>query len=605
MDPRLDAIAQLLLKNPQAKWADLTGQQLLVGISMAKDQGIPLTPETPRSTTSGGNLVTYDPTTGNIINTQQLPPPINLSISQQPGTGSAALSLEDIKAAAQESGGKLTNKGGVYIATFSDGSSVQYDPMGVRGGAVQYNATFKPAPKPGTTSNRPLSATALNSADIFARLREGAGYQQGGGSATGGRTASPEAFADDGGGGGNFPYQGDAAAAARELGREPVPGFDPRNSLERDYGFSPEMMQAFRNPDGPSNIFNPAATFMAQLATFTDPTQQDIQRGNLPSMMGILEGTGIKPSQNPDIARQQLMDIMSQRADYMTTYPRARLSDMSRALTLSNQSNRFEPNQLSAPGNGFGGNPAEYHRVNNLIRNGQVTGGLDPTPGYDWKAMPYYDFPDDQSVYTPPPPEPDDDDPVMFARGGSVIGGADDMPVYDWGPGDGPAPTPWDQFAQIGRRPLDEYPIGRRRPRAPRWRGYSGQGPAVFAPAGENAYSAPPPLMMAGGGMGMGGMIPGQSAGMGMGGRPSRNAFQTPEEIGMVGLNSGKLYAVVGEGQDGIGGQTAPERVDITPMMGGRKKKMMPRASQAAFAPMMSAMSGNDRRVPFRPGYST
>ncbi len=41
--------------------------------------------------------------------------------------------------------------------------------------------------------------------------------------------------------------------------------------------------------------------------------------------------------------------------------------------------------------------------------------------------------------------------------------------------------------------------------------------------------------------------------------------FETPEEIAMVGTNTGKVYAIAGEGPDGPGGQAVPERIDVTP----------------------------------------
>lgn len=46
----------------------------------------------------------------------------------------------------------------------------------------------------------------------------------------------------------------------------------------------------------------------------------------------------------------------------------------------------------------------------------------------------------------------------------------------------------------------------------------------------------------------------------------SQNGFVSPEQIDMVGHSTGRLYGVAGEGQDGMGPQTAPEKITVTPM---------------------------------------
>lgn len=78
-------------------------------------------------------------------------------------------------------------------------------------------------------------------------------------------------------------------------------------------------------------------------------------------------------------------------------------------------------------------------------------------------------------------------------------------------------------------------------------------------------------LMNRGGGVTAG--LPGME-GYAMDPMSGRQNFTTQEEIGMVGLNSNNLYAVIGEGQDGIGGQTAPERVTIDPIHQGQPLQM-------------------------------
>jgi hypothetical protein len=53
--------------------------------------------------------------------------------------------------------------------------------------------------------------------------------------------------------------------------------------------------------------------------------------------------------------------------------------------------------------------------------------------------------------------------------------------------------------------------------------------------------------------------------------------FQTPEEIAMVGTQTGRVYAVAGEGPDGLGGMAAPERITVQP-----EAPVDPRMSQLA-----------------------
>ena len=258
---------------------------------------------------------------GDPIGNPQAPSTTNVTV--QSGTGSAALTLDDIKREVEAGGGTLTNRGGVYVASFPDGSSVQYDPMGVRGGTVQYNAIYKAA---GTSGRKPtLLETQLQGLGGVTKALAGAGG-----------TAAPQA---------------DVTTAAAPTQPPPPPG-----GLTHEAGVLP----------GGGFLMKTRADEFGNVAKY-DPFSGGLQSVDIPSMglgltpaqmQPILSAYGYDPRKlSPEQSVGTAAAIQAKR-ETMLREPGADLNSVNafiKSLTPLELRQQLEPVEMAAGGVGFAG----------------------------------------------------------------------------------------------------------------------------------------------------------------------------------------------------------------------------------------------------------
>ena len=160
----------------------------------------------------------------------------NVSVAL-PASSSASLTRSAVEADVQAAGGTVTNYGGVLVATFPDGSSVEFQPQSVRGETFYNPGSLKP----------PVKADSAKSQSPAQKLWSGLpGYQGAAGAASTGSGTAPA------------PMPIGATSAAPRLApgfsgagynpNEPSPGYDEGGNPIEGWGMINPSQGGFNRP---------------------------------------------------------------------------------------------------------------------------------------------------------------------------------------------------------------------------------------------------------------------------------------------------------------------------------------------------------------------
>ena len=285
------------------------------------------TPKSPEDRTA------YNPATGN-IEYQQFDPATQqwnwtgVVASRPPSSGGStvivnpsttspanvgSLTIEDIQRMVGEAGGRLQNYGGVYVATFQDGSTVEFQPSAKTPGTgtQYYNPGSVKAPAAAGAAGKVTDAGQIF-ADILNASKASAGATAGTGATTG-TPQQPVAPA--------APVKPKFANTAEQLG---LPSnMDPQGQ--------------FLQPEGGGIVgANSDAFWLAQQANLAaSPSGADVFSAYPRDLSMELGSYGIKPTGNYANDVQTLQQLIAKRGQLFMQNPAASASDVQKFLTAA------------------------------------------------------------------------------------------------------------------------------------------------------------------------------------------------------------------------------------------------------------------------------